>query len=504
MTKKRKKVVIMGGGTAGLVIANSIHEYFDVIIIEKSKYKKYPIWYKIPLFIGLLLRRKETKYISKRNFVLTDGRHIPFFESNLLGGASVINGCVHMLGSKLQWDAILNKFNSNYVDLINSYKDLHSFDTKNINKISLTTACQNSIDEAFINALEAQDIHIGNMDYSNEQACGPVLNTTKKYFRASVLSLITKKYFKNYMGESVENVLFNDSGEVIGVKTNKRVIDSDYVILSGGVIGTCGLLLREKNNRTMNSPLNNLIVGNNVQDHTNLRINVLTNKSIDSLNEISDSFYKKLLLVVKHFSGRTTLMKGTGATSAAHLDLDGDGEVDTRIQIVQFSESGRLGSDGKLFSTSKPGFSISITTIKPLSKGKVELDGASNIVNPMYLSKKEDIELLKLSLTFCLKLLKSDVMSKNILKIEDESEIINNPEKYIFKNFYSGYHLIGGSHDAINSNFKIHNTKGFYVCDASIFNKYAASNIHSSVVLIANIFANKFINQNFHCLEERN
>ena len=32
-----------------------------------------------------------------------------------------------------------------------------------------------------------------------------------------------------------------------------------------------------------------------------------------------------------------------------------------------------------------------------------------------------------------LKLLKSDVMIKNILKIEDENEIINNPEKYIIK-----------------------------------------------------------------------
>ena len=85
MVKKRKKVVIMGGGTAGLVIANCIQEYFDVIVIEKSKYKKYPAWYKIPLLIGLLLRRKETKYISKRNFMLTDGRHIPFLNQIYLG-----------------------------------------------------------------------------------------------------------------------------------------------------------------------------------------------------------------------------------------------------------------------------------------------------------------------------------------------------------------------------------------------------------------------------------
>ena len=486
----------MGGGTAGLTIANNIQEYFNVIVIEKSKYKKYPAWYKVPLFIGLLLRRKKTKYISKRNFVLTDGRHIPFFESNLLGGASVINGCVHMLGSKSQWNVILKKFNSNYVDLIESYKNLYSFGAKN--KISLTTACQNSIDEAFINALKVQDIHIGNMDFSDKQACGPILNTTKKYFRTSVLSLIGKRYFKQYMGESVKNILFNDSGKVIGVKTNKRTVDSDYVILSGGVIGTCDLLLREKNNKELGGTLNNLIVGNNVQDHTNIRINVSTNKSIDSLNEISESFYKKILLVFKHFSGKPTLMKGTGATSAAHLDLDGDGKIDTRIQIVQFSESGRHGSDGKLFSSGQPGFSISITAINPKSKGVVKLDGINNSVDPMYLSSKEDIKLLKLALKFCLELLRSHAMSEYILKIEDESEIENDPDKYIVNNFYSGYHLIGGSHDAIDSNFEVHNTKGLYVCDASVFNKYAASNIHSSVVLIADIFAKKFTNQNFH------
>ena len=38
--------------------------------------------------------------------------------------------------------------------------------------------------------------------------------------------------------------MFNDF-QVTGIKTNLREINSDYVILSGGVIGTCDLLLRE-------------------------------------------------------------------------------------------------------------------------------------------------------------------------------------------------------------------------------------------------------------------
>ena len=113
------------------------------------------------------------------------------------------------------------------------------------------------------------------------------------------------------------------------------------------------------------------------------------------------------------------------------------------------------------------------------------------------MSSKKDIALLKLALTFCLKLLNSEPLSGNILKIENEDEIINNPESYIANNVFSGYHLIGGTQHAINSDLSVKNTKGLYVCDASIFDQYASSNIHSSVVLIADIFAKKFLSSKF-------
>jgi len=498
MSNKRKKIVIIGAGTAGLVVGNTLQDYFDVLIIEKSEYKRYPFWYKVPLSIGLLFKSKKTKYISKRDFVLSNGRCIPFFESNLLGGASVMNGCVHVLGNKLQWNSILERFNSSYNELFESYGDLYSLKENDQNKISLSTAFQNEIDSSFVETLKSQGIPYGDMVYSNEVASGPIYNTIKKYFRTSVLSLISKKKYKLILNEKVIGLLFNENRKVIGVKTDLREIESDYVILSGGVIGTCDFLLREQSRTHQTGDFfANLGIGQNIKDHTNLRLNVLTNKNIDSLNEISNSFFKKLSLVFKHFSGKSTLMKGTGATSAAHLDLDKDGVVDTRIQIVQFRETGRAGSDGKLFSSCEPGFSISITAINPQSKGIIELDGAANIVNPMYLSSKKDMEILKLALKFCIKLLKSEPLNRHILEIEDEEMMVNSPERYITDNIYSGYHLIGGAHAAINSNFEVKNTKGLYICDASVFDRYAASNIHSSVVLIADIFAKKFLSSKF-------
>lgn len=492
---KKKKALIIGGGTAGLIIANRLQEHFDVTVIEKNKYKKYPLLYKVPALIALLFRRKKLEYIKVRKFKLSNGRTVPYWESNTYGGASIINGCVHVFGSRKLWESILQKFNVTFDDLLESYKFIYSENPKAGYKINLGLSHQNIIDESFIKALNLLGIPKGNSNFADDESCGPILNTVKNFFRTSVLSIISKRLFKLYLNEHVDHIIFNNTGKVTGVKTNLRKIDADYVILSGGVIGSCNLLLKEKNKniKDVDNILKNIEVGKEIQDHTNLRINILTNKKIGSFNEISSSFYLKFLLLCKHFFGITTLLRGTGATSAAHLDLDKDGIVDTRIQIVQFSETGRHGSDGNFFSSTQPGFSISITVINPKSRGEIKFDEKENLIDPKYLSNPKDFEILEKALIFCLKLLKSKPMRDHILKIEDQNLIENDPKKYIFDNIFSGAHLSGGTHNLIDSNFEVNCAKNLYVCDASIFDKYVASNMHSSVVLIADIFAKKFL-----------
>jgi len=429
---------------------------------------------------------------------MPDGRQVPFFESHLLGGASVINGCVHTFGSELKWKPILKRFNTNYKELKDSYNKIYSKSQYNNNKICLTEASQNIIDKAFYKALGDMNIPMGDTNFSDYESCGPILNTANKFYRTSVLSLIENKLFKVTMGEKVEDILFDDQWKVSGIKTDKRLIEADYVILSGGVIGNFDLLTKLKNKQYENKKniLKSIKIGKDIKDHTNLRINIIANKKIGSLNEITNNFYKRFLLLFQHMFGKRTLMRGTGASSAVHLDLNNDGEVDTRIQIVQFTETGRLGSDGSLFSN-EPGFSLSITTLNPKSKGEINLNQSDSIVNPKYLSSINDLEMLKMALNFSMKLLRSKSISKHIFKIVDENEIENNIENYIFSNVFSGHHLIGGTHNLINTNFEVNKIGGLYVCDASIFSDYAASNIHASVVMISDIFTNKFIEKNF-------
>nr|WP_251823775.1 GMC oxidoreductase [Polynucleobacter paneuropaeus] len=489
--------MIVGGGTAGLVIANKLQDAFKVLVVERSEHKKYPFRFRVPLFIGILFRSKQSKYILKKEFILQDGRHIPSFESNVLGGASAINGCVHTIGSKNIWKSILDKFNASYSDLVASYNEIYTTSQTESNKINLMFASQNLIDNAFIKTLKNKGIPEGDMNYSDVENCGPIYNTVKKYFRTSVLSLISKKQFQIFMGESANQILIDEAGKLVGVKTSKRVIGADYVILSAGVIGTCSLLLREKENVSIPKWIADLDIGCGVQDHANLRVNVITKNEIGSLNEIEKSFSKKLSMLIKHCLGKPTLMTGTGATSGVHLDLDGDGEVDTRIQVVQFTETGRHGSDGKYF-RGESGFSLSITPINPLSKGSISLGKGGAIVNPSYLSRKEDMDILKLSLSFCLKLLDSEPLRNSIKEIISKNILERDPERYIYDNIFSGHHLIGGAYNAVDSDFEVKGVSGLYICDASVLSEYAASNIHSTVVLISDIFSKKFMSNNLY------
>jgi len=498
LKENKKKVVVIGGGTAGLTIASQLQEFFDVVVIEKSKYRNYPFFfYKIPLLGGLLFN--NSKYISKK-IIEFNGREIPFFESNLIGGASVINGCVHTVGNELMWNKALSPFNSNYNEVLSSFKKLYSYNPRETQKIIIKETPQNVIDHAFISSLNLKKIPYGDMNNSDMEICGPILVTTGKYFRSSVTSLIKNKQFTVLKNQKVKKVNFDDNSKVISVDTNSNTIKADYVICSSGVIGTCDLLNRSRrySGKNKQKSLKDISIGHDIVDHSNLRIKIMTNRKFDSLNELSNSFLKKITILVKHFFGKHTLLKTTGASSAAYLDLDKDGIIDTKIQILQFTESGRLGSDGSnnLFDT-KPGFSIAITLINPKSKGMIELHNSKPSIVPNYLADENDINLLGLALKYCIKLLSSRPLSDYVLEIIDKDDILSDPKKYIFNNIYSGYHLIGGAHKSVNSDFKVKGTKNLFICDASVFKDHVASNSHASVVLLADIFSKKFIENNF-------
>lgn len=490
-----KKIIVIGGGTAGSIICKRLSNDFSVTVFEQSENKNLPFLNKIPLLVGLLYKRSN-QFVKKIDLDFDISRKVPFFVSNVLGGASIMNGCVHVAGSRVKWDRLLRRFELTRQDLQDSYDSLFTKASEK-NKISIKQAQKSRLDKAFFKALGQQDIPVGDVEWMDLSESGSVYNTVNQLFRSSVKNLNPYKSASVKLNHRVEHLIVDDFSRIIGVAANGEYFFADQVILSGGVIGT-NILLQNKAIRFSDMSFIDLGLnaGEGIRDHTNLRVNVLASQKMNSLNEIGSSAFRKISLFLRHFLGFKTLMMGTGATSAAHLDIDGDGEIDARIQMLNFSEIGRIGSNGDLFSTDQPGFSISITVINPKSSGEIKVNSNGTQINPNYLSNKYDIQHLQKTLFFVIGMLESESFKPLIESIDKVDLIKSNPQGYILLNSYSGYHLIGGCCHLIDAEFKVSSLKNLFICDASIMNEHVSSNIHSAVAILADIFSKKFIKNN--------
>jgi choline dehydrogenase-like flavoprotein len=492
MINNQKKIIIVGGGTAGAIVAKNLSSYFDVTVIDKSRNVQMPLLYQVPLMIGLLFNR-HTNHIKKSTIRFNNYRHTPFFHPNLIGGTSIINGCVHVMGSSTFWRRTLKHFGLAIDDLQKSYQSIFS-KTKEAEKIHLTEAKKSWVEDAFFDALKEKSIDQGDVEWTDAAVSGMVYNTVKRYLRSSVLNINPFRKSKLIDEICIERLVVNSKFEIVGVFDGRSIVLADYVFLCAGVIGTNKLLMREALRIEDNSLISlELDAGRIIRDHVNLRVNVKTNKNIQSLNEINASIFNKAKLGFKHALGIWTLMRGTGATATANIDLDGDGVVDTRINLLRFYEEGRMGSGGQLFPSNLPGFSISITKINPESSGRIELNNSEVEVMPNYLTSEADIEHMEKALDFILRLLETDALSRIIERVENIDLIKSNPVKYIQDNGNSGYHLIGGCSHLLGEDFQVGRFDNLYICDASAISEYVSPNIHSTVVILADLCSKKFI-----------
>jgi len=486
IVNKKKRILIVGGGTAGIVIFNELKKHFEVTVFDQNEVGKIPFYFRIPIAIGLLFSRNN-KYVTKFNICSAEKRLIPFFKSNCLGGASVINGSVHVMGSLVAWRGVFEKFAFDFDNFFKLYRS--SFTKKNDKqKVKIRQQSSDELDKAFFKSLRSFSVEKSGSEFFATPSCGPILNTVKGFFRSSVLEFLPKGVSPIRLSSTVDNIDVK-GGLVKGVWVDNKFIAADTVIISAGVAGTGKLLCRLTNNSPKDLARKKIF---GVKDHTNIRINVRAKKDILSLNQVGLPFFRRVAYIFKNRRQLLSLIRGSGASSAANIDLYGTGEISLRVNLLRFHESGRLGSSGKLFDNCDHGFSLSLTQVNPKSYGAIDEDGN---IDPAYLADNEDLQFLKDALLYAIKLLETPPLSEYVGEIIDLQQILEAPEEYVMKNFYSGYHLIGGASGLIDADFKFKGIEGLYVCDASVLSEYPSSNIHSSVVLLAKVFSKKFVDK---------
>ncbi len=494
----RPRILVVGGGTAGLVVARNLSNVGDVTVLEVACRRDYPLIFKIPLLIFYLFRDAKQRFIKRSLMNVSAERAIPLFTANVLGGSSVVNGAVHVLGGRALWGRVLSKFGFQLEDLDRSYQKNFTKNFLELNKIRLRVSQQGILDAAVAGVLTKHGLHSVDMETTDSEGFGSIYNTAGIYWRSSVKTLLPIiRRFGIIRGCEVVSILYNQSGEVIGVRTTtKGDFLADIVILSAGTIGTNKILLQSRAS-CKSAKLSRLPIGRGVADHTNIRVNVSTRVSVNSVNSLKESFILRVVEALRYLIGRPSVLSGTGATSAFQVDIDGDGEVDTRVNLLMFSEDGRHGVSG-LGVSKRDGFSLSITPITPFSRGAITLaeDKPGEIrVDPGYLTDERDLITLERALCKCLGVLRDAGLEHLVADVLFEAKMGKDLKAYARRNFFSGHHLIGGMHESVDSYFRVIGSENLYVCDASVFGEYVSSNIHASVIILADLFSSRLRNQ---------
>lgn len=455
------RLAIIGGGVSGVALASGMSRkgLQNFCLFDSYLKKKAPLKNQIPLLGGLILNdRRFVERLSIRH----GQRDVPYYRSLLFGGAGAINGCVAALGAQAQWNTLFDR-----------YSDIAPFSMRIPEGYQVRASVKGPFDHILSEALNESGLNETNSLYHNNEGHGAINIIRGRVFRPNLTAMLD---FDRVVNDPV--VAINERHDCVEVITSKVSYKFDRVVISAGVLGTLKLL------STISS---DYLGDNHIKDHPNFRLKVKLKESkiSDNLNLIEKSLTKKISALAKYIFTETGVMQGTGASYVVYKDFDNDGVVDTKIQLLNFTESGRLksGDEGNFFDD-YTGISFAITLIKNGSSGV--FNTLDNNITFKYLETRVERELMDKAVRFILNIIHNSSLKEYVDRVIDEDDF---GTAYYKANVYSGYHLISGHNKngiwRLGKNLSFGNSERIFVVDASAFENFTASNTVLPVALLA-------------------
>lgn len=514
--------VIVGGGSAGCVLANrlSADSRHRVCLIEAGPTDD-NLLVKIPAGIIALMRSNKRNwryYTTPQKHLNNRQSYIP--RGKMLGGSSSVNAMVYTRGHKWDYDhwAELGNKGWSWDEVLPIFKrcennsrgadDFHGTGGPlNVSDLTFTHPVSSAFVEACVEAgMPAKhdfndDLQEGVGLYQVTQINGERSNVARGY-----LTPILDRANLTVMTNSLVTRVLMDGKRATGVEYlsagRTQRISAGTVILSGGSINSPQLLLlsgigaKEQLQPHGIEQLHELPgVGQNLQDHPDALL-VQKSRRHDTLS-LGPAYLLKAIKGLKdYFSKRQGPMTSNVAEAGGFVKS----RPEEPIPDLQLHLSAcLLDQHGlNLPFTFGWGYSAHVCILRPKSRGSVTLKDANPktpaLIDPNLLSDPDDMERLLRGV----KLIRAAMQNKALAPWRDEEvfpgaaaqddealrEFIRNKAETI-------YHPVGTckmGNDAmavVDDQLKVHGLEGLYVVDASIIPTLIGGNTNAPTVMIA-------------------
>ncbi|QFT33376.1 choline dehydrogenase [Roseibium porphyridii] len=531
MGAQKADYIVVGGGSAGCVLANRLSEDPSnrVILLEAGPRDWNP-WIHVPVGYFKTMHNPSVDWCYRTEpDAGINQRTIDWPRGKVLGGSSSLNGLLYVRGQKEDYDRWRQMGNEGWGwdDVLPLFKrsenqergadDYHGVGGElSVSNMRL----QRPICDAWVAAAQEAGYPF-NPDYNGptQEGVGYFQLTTRNGRRCSSAAAFLKPARKRPNLQIITKALVRrieiEDGRATGVTylngTGKEhtVHCSREVVLSSGAIGSPQILMLSGVGDAEHLKDNGIevqnhlpAVGKNLQDHLQARLVFKCNEP--TLNDEVRSLFNQARIFAKYALFRAGPM--TMAASLAVGFMRTGSHVETPdIQFhVQPWSADSPGEGVHPFSA----FTMSVCQLRPESRGEIKLSGNDPRtypkIHPNYLSTELDCRTIVEGVKVARKIarhspLKSKISEEfrpsNDLDLEDYEGTLD----WARSNSSSIYHPTGtckmgqGPGSVVDSRLRVHGIRGLRVADCSIMPEIVSGNTNAPAIMIGEKASNMIL-----------